>query len=92
MVLTKEFVKDESRWFAISKHEASQIWAELSGAEKDVLLQLTKVTWDGNLASKVGRYSLVSKGLAIQYEGFQIISNHGLILLQALGRLEQFTK
>lgn len=92
MVLTKEFVKDESRWFALSKYEAAQIWAELSGAEKDVLLQLTKVTWDGNLASKVGRYALVDKGLAIQYEGFQIISNYGLILLQALGRLEQFTK
>lgn len=92
MVLTKEFLRNEARWFALSKYEAAQIWAELSGAEKDVLLQLTKVTWDGNLASKVGRCYLVVKGLAIQYEGFQVISNHGLILLQALGKLEQFTK
>lgn len=82
----------EVNWAALSKFEAQQIWASLSGAEKDVLLQLTKVTWDGNLASKQGRSDLVTKGLASQYEGFQVISNHGLILLQALGKLEQYTR
>lgn len=72
--------------------EIRQIWNSLSGAEKDVLLQLRKVTWDGNLASKHGRNGLVDKGLAFRCNGFQVISKGGLMLLSKLGKLEELTK
>ena len=77
---------------SMPKHEAQHIWDHLSGAEKDVLLQLRKVTWDGNLASKQGRTDLVRKDLIIQYEGFQVISQQGLAILEALGKLEELAK
>lgn len=71
-------------WMALTVKEAEDIWDQLSGAEKDVLIQLTTVTWDGNLASKQGRSDLVVRGLAYKYEGYQVISNWGLILLAVL--------
>ncbi|HEY1645291.1 MAG TPA: hypothetical protein VGF75_02800, partial [Candidatus Saccharimonadales bacterium] len=55
-------------------------------AEKDVLVQLTTVTWDGNLASKQGRSDLITRGLACKYEGYQVISNWGMILLEILNK------
>lgn len=82
----------DTKFFALSKKEASDIWAAMSGAEREVLMQLRTVTWDGNLASKVGRSELVVQGYAHQYEGFQVISSNGLILLQALGKLEALTR
>jgi hypothetical protein len=73
-------------WMALTLPEAQKIWDELSGAEKDVLIQLTIVTWDGNLASKQGRSDLVVRGLATKYEGYQVISHWGLILLTILNK------
>lgn len=78
-------------WGALTHKEAQDIWNSLSGAEKDVLMQLREVTWDGNLVSKVGRSELVRKGLATQYEGYQVVSPKGLILLESLGKLESLT-
>lgn len=43
----------------------------LTGAEIDVLHQVVKdAVWDGNIASKVGRNSLVAKGYAFHSDGF----------------------
>jgi hypothetical protein len=67
-------------------------WDDLTGAEKDVLLQLLHVTWDGNLASKQGRSDLVSKGLAARWNGYQVITVTGLQLLDAAGKLSHLTR
>jgi len=82
----------EGTWAELTVKEATALWNELSGAEKDVILQLRAVRWDGYLASKTGRDGLVTRGLAIRYEGFNALSEHGLILLQALGKLEVLTR
>lgn len=76
----------------LTNDEIQRIWDSLSGAEKDVLLQLRKVTWDGNLVSKHGRDGLVNKGLAFRCNGFQVISKDGLMFLSKLGKLEELTK
>ena len=81
----------DATWHAISKQEAKEIWANMSGAEKDVLLQLRQVRWDGFIASKSGRDSLITFGLATRYEGFTVLTVNGLKLLHALGRLESLT-
>lgn len=79
-------------WAALSKHEARLIWDSMSGAEKDVLMQLRQVRWDGFIASKTGRDALVSAGLATRYEGYTAITAHGVILLESLGLLESLTR
>jgi hypothetical protein len=71
----------------MTKAEAQQRWDDFDSAEREVLLQLRTVTWDGNLASKLGRSMLVTKGYASRYEGFNVISHSGMILLEALGKL-----
>lgn len=62
-------------------------WDDLCGAEKDVLTQLCTVCWDGNLASKHGRSELVAKGLAVQWNGYQVITAAGIQVLLAANRL-----
>lgn len=75
-----------------TKEGANRVWNSLSGAEKDTLLQLTKVTWDGNLASKTGRDDLVEKGMATRFNGYQVITAKGMSVLGHLGKLEEFTR
>jgi hypothetical protein len=68
------------------------LYNDLSGGAKDVLNQLVKVTWDGNISSKVGRDELINKGLATRFEGFTVLSDSGLRVLQILGKLERLTQ
>lgn len=79
---------DNSAWMALTKKEAEAIWGSMSGAEKDVLLQLRQVRWDGYISSKSGRDSLIDVGLAVRYQGFTTLTLRGLRMLYALGRLE----
>lgn len=60
----------------------------LSGAERDVLRQCQKATWDGNLASKSARSSLLQKGLIVKFGGWQIASREGLAVLDVMGALK----
>jgi len=88
----KSMFLDNVKWEALTKKEAEDIWNEMSGAEKEVLLQFRSgIKWDGFISSKYGRDSLISAGLAMRFEGFSTISNHGLILLQTIGKLDCLT-
>lgn len=81
----------------LMKQDAQELWSSMTGAEKDVLLQLRQVRWDGYIgwdgyiASKSGRDNLIYAGLAVRYEGFTMLTLYGLRLLHALGKLESLT-
>jgi hypothetical protein len=75
----------------LTNEDAEHAWALMTGAEKDVLLQLRQVRWDGFIASKSGRDNLIYAGLAVRYEGFTMLTLYGLRLLHALGKLESLT-
>lgn len=51
----------------------------------EALTQLLQLTWDGNLISKQHRDALVEAGYASRINGWNIISENGVILLQNLG-------
>jgi len=59
----------------------------LSPVELEAFRQLRAATWDGNLISKSARSSLVSKGFAVKWNGWQVISREGLAILDTLGEL-----
>lgn len=48
------------------------------------LQQLTTVTWDGNLISKMYRDHLVAAGYAVQLNGYNFITENGIIVLANL--------
>ena len=64
----------------------------LDGAEMEVLLQLRQIRWDGDVASKTGRDSLVRRGLAVRYNGYQVVTQEGMAVLEVLGRLAEMEK
>lgn len=85
-------MKTNTDWaHQLMKQEAQELWGSMTGAEKDVLLQLRQVRWDGYISSKSGCDSLIHTGLAVRYEGFTALTLHGLRLLHALGKLESLT-
>jgi hypothetical protein len=52
------------------------------------LRQLLTATWDGDLIDKTDRAALVDSGLAIQKEGWNLISAEGIKCLVDLGILK----
>lgn len=54
----------------------------LSSGAKDAMMQLFVVgpTWDGNLISKQGRTELVDCGLAFRRDGWQSLTEAGLLM------------
>jgi hypothetical protein len=60
----------------------------LTPAEMDVLKQCMHPVWDGNLASKSARTELIRKGLVVKFNGWQIVSQEGLAMLEQLGLLD----
>ena len=60
----------------------------LSPAEMEVLRQCRTAIWDGNVVSKSARSSLVSKGLVTRFNGWQVITQEGLAVLDTLGELK----
>lgn len=55
----------------------------------DQLGQLLTVTWDGSLLSKASRDELVSAGYAYTLNGWNSITENGIILLVNLGYLSK---
>lgn len=49
------------------------------------LLQLLRITFDGDLISKAHRDELVKNGLAFKVEGYNLITEKGIIYLNQLG-------
>lgn len=60
----------------------------LNSAEMEVLKQAMHPVWDGNVASKSARNSLLRRGLVVKFNGWQIISLEGLAMLEQLGFLD----
>lgn len=59
----------------------------LSPPQLEQLQHLRQALWDGYLISKEARSYLVKVGLAIKWNGWQVISREGLCLLETLGLL-----
>jgi hypothetical protein len=60
----------------------------LSPAELEVLRQCRMTIWDGNLVSKAARNSLVKKGLVTRFNGWQVITQEGMAVLDTLGEMK----
>jgi hypothetical protein len=60
----------------------------LTGIQLEALKQLTTVIWDGYLISKCARGDLVDMGLAVKWQGFQVISREGMAVLDTLNALK----
>ena len=74
----------ERRQAAVSK-----LLSQFTSADRDALRQLQKATWDGDLVSKTGRDKLIEMGLAIQYQGWQVVSLEGLAVLEISKQLKE---
>ena len=59
----------------------------LSPAELEVLRQCRCAIWDGNLVSKSARSALLNKGLITVFNGWQVITQEGLAILDTLGEM-----
>jgi hypothetical protein len=57
----------------------------LNPAELEELKNLTQLTSDGYVISKITRDSLYRRGLIIRWNGWNLISRLGLIVLDTLG-------
>jgi len=57
-------------------------FGDLSSGAKEVMMQLFVMgpTWDGNLVSKQGRSELIEYGLVFKVEGFQSLTESGLLM------------
>ena len=53
----------------------------------ETLVQLTHAVWDGYVISKQARDDLVELELATRWNGWQIITQKGLCVLETLGML-----
>ena len=68
-------------------------WYEFDSDEREfgrmleALKQLRSTVWDGNLISKTARDSLDRKGLIVRWNGWQVISQEGMAVLDALGMM-----
>lgn len=51
------------------------------------LIQLLTVTWDGDLIHKTGRDGLVKRGLAINRDGWNVITPEGIGVLESIGAI-----
>lgn len=56
------------------------------------LLQLVKVTWDGDLISKSERDCLVKECLATKCRGFNLLTDEGVRILYQLGLIKEETR
>lgn len=59
----------------------------LSPAELEVLRQCRITVWDGNISSKSARGSLADKGLIVRWNGWQVITQEGMAVLDTLGEM-----
>jgi hypothetical protein len=59
----------------------------LSPAQLEVLRQCRITTWDGNIASKAARSELATMGLVTRWNGWQVITQEGMAVLDTLGEM-----
>jgi len=59
----------------------------LSPIQLEVLEQMTHAVWDGYVISKTARGDLYEMGLITRWNGWQIITREGLMVLETLGKL-----
>lgn len=59
----------------------------LTPIQLEVLVQLSHAVWDGYIISKSSRSDLVDLGLVTRYNGWQIVTQEGLAVLDTLGKL-----
>jgi hypothetical protein len=59
----------------------------LTPVQLEALTQLRQAIWDGYLISKNARSELITMGLAVKWNGWQVISREGLAVLEVLGLL-----
>ena len=59
----------------------------LNGAELEVLHQCRKTIWDGYIVSKSARNRLTDKGLITRWNGWQVITQEGMAVLDTLGEM-----
>jgi hypothetical protein len=64
----------------------------ISDAARETLLTLRKVTFDGDVPSKTGRDELVHLGLAVRWNGYQVVTRAGMAMLDVLKRLEEMDR
>ncbi len=55
--------------------------------ELDTLLQMLRITWDGDIISKDYRDNWIRKGYAKRIDGFSIITIDGIRYLKSLGAI-----
>ena len=60
----------------------------LNAGQLEALQQLRSTVWDGNLIGKSYRDQLVTLGLACRWNGWQVITQLGMILLETLGYMQ----
>jgi hypothetical protein len=68
--------------FEVKKLQALADFGQLTGNAQEALCQLfvSGPTWDGNLVTKNGRNELINRGLAIRVEGWQQLTEAGLVM------------
>src|SRR5574337_177098 len=59
----------------------------LTPAELEVLRQCRMTIWDGYVCSKSARDNLVDKGLVTRWNGWQVITQEGMAVLDTLGEM-----
>jgi hypothetical protein len=59
----------------------------LSPPELEVLRQCRMTIWDGNVVSKHARNLLNQKGLIVRWNGWQVITQEGMAVLDTLGEM-----
>lgn len=90
-------VAQETKWYEFRMTETPVEARErrlmqmpvLSPVEVEVLKQLQKATWDGDVLSKAARTALHSKGLIVRFNGWQVVTLEGLAVLETLGVLKE---
>jgi hypothetical protein len=60
----------------------------LNSAELEVLRQCRITLWDGYVCSKQARDQLFKKGLITRWNGWQVITQEGMAVLDTLGEMK----
>lgn len=60
----------------------------LSPAELEVLLQCRRTIWDGYVCSKSARDSLCDRGFITRCQGWQVVTQEGMAILDTLGYMK----
>lgn len=59
----------------------------LTDLQIEVLVQMSQAVWDGYVISKSARNDLIDMGLVTRWNGWQISTREGLMVLDTLGKL-----